>query len=167
MEPIILLVEDSQNDALLLEHALEKAGLAKPLQVVRDGVDAMSYLLGLGDFADRQRHPAPNILIIDLNLPRLNGLELLAWLRTQPDLQHLMVVVLSGSARKQEVNKAYHMGAKSYLVKPAKPDQLQPLADTFYRYWVVHNHLPDAVPGKDLSRDLGKRWTNSPQKSQQ
>ena len=89
MEPVILLIEDSENDALLLRHAFKKAGLVNSLQVVRDGVDAMSYLLGLGEFADREKNPSPNILLIDLNLPRLNGLELLAWLRKQPEFQHL------------------------------------------------------------------------------
>ena len=78
-------------DELALWHAFKRAGLVKPLQVVRDGVDAMSYLLGLSVFSDREAYPVPNILLIDLNLPRLNGLELLAWLRTQPEFQHLMV----------------------------------------------------------------------------
>src|SRR5438046_649948 len=118
MEPVILLLEDSENDALLLQHAFKKAGLAEPLRVVRDGVDAMSYLLGLGIFADREKYPMPSILLLDLSLPRLNGLELLAWLRTQPDFQHLMIVVLTGSARRQEINTAYEMGANSYLIKP-------------------------------------------------
>src|SRR3954471_10458675 len=102
MDPVILLLEDSENDALLLQHAFKKAGLANPLQVVQDGVDAMSYLLGLGTFADREKHPRPNILLIDLSLPRLNGMKLLAWLRTQPELQHLMIVVLTGSAQKEQ-----------------------------------------------------------------
>jgi CheY-like chemotaxis protein len=144
MEPVILLIEDSENDALLLRHAFKKAGLVNPLQVVRDGVDAMSYLRGLGEFADREKNPLPHILLIDLNLPRLNGLELLAWLGTQAAFQHLMVVVLTGSARKEEINTAYKMGIKSYLVKPTPAQSLQRLVEAFYQYWIVHNHLPDA-----------------------
>src|SRR5438477_4850540 len=107
MEPIILLIEDSENDVVLLQHAFEKAGLRKPLQVVRDGIDAMSYLRGLGEFGDREQYPLPNILLIDLNMPRFNGLELLAWLKTQPEFDHLMIVVLTGSAAKDQINKAY------------------------------------------------------------
>src|SRR5438477_740014 len=146
MQPVILLIEDSENDVLLLRHAFKAAGLANPLQVVRDGVDAISYLLGLGEFGHREIYPFPNILVLDLNMPRLNGLELLAWLRTQPDLQHLMIVVLTGSARKEEINMAYQMGAHSYLVKPTQARQLQRLVEAFFEYWVVQNHLPDPVP---------------------
>src|SRR5437762_2691609 len=157
MQPVILLVEDSENDAVLLQYAFQKAGLSKPLQVVRDGVDAMSYLLGLAYFSDRHKHPAPSILLIDLNMPRLNGLELLGWLRTQPEFQHLMVVVLTGSARKQEINSAYKMGAHSYLVKPAEAEDLQQLIDAFYQYWIVHNHLPDPPATVDVQAALKRR----------
>jgi CheY-like chemotaxis protein len=152
MEPVILLIEDSENDVALLRHAFTKAGLANPLQVVRDGVDAMSYLLGLSVFADREAHPVPNILLIDLNLPRFNGLELLAWLRTQPEFQHLMVVVLTGSAKRDEINTAYAMGAHSYLVKPTQAQNLQRLIDAFYSYWIVHNHLPDSPSAPDTHK---------------
>src|SRR4051794_36529972 len=85
MEPVLLLVEDSHFDIELLQHAFKKAGLSQPMKVVRDGVDAMSYLLGVGEFADRERYPVPNILLIDLNMPRFSGLEFLTWLRTQPE----------------------------------------------------------------------------------
>ena len=95
MQPVILLIDDSEDDVLLLKHAFKAAGLTNPLQVVRDGVDAMSYLLGLGEFGNRETYALPNILVLDLNMPRLNGLELLAWLRTQPRLQHLMIVILT------------------------------------------------------------------------
>lgn len=142
LEPVILLVEDSQFDVELLRHAFRKAGLGRALQVVRDGVDAMSYLLGIGEYLDRQKHPAPNILIIDLNMPRFNGLELLTWLRTQPDLQHLLVVVLTGTGRQHDIDIAYRMGAKSYLVKPTQADEFQALINSFYEYWIAHNNFP-------------------------
>ena len=142
MEPVILLVEDSQFDVELLQHAFRKAGLSRPMHVVRDGVDAMSYLLGIGEYVDRQTYPAPNILIIDLNMPRFNGLELLTWLRTQPDLQHLLVVVLTGTGRQHDIDIAYRMGAKSYLVKPTQADEFQSLINSFYDYWIAHNHFP-------------------------
>ncbi|HKP35541.1 MAG TPA: response regulator [Pyrinomonadaceae bacterium] len=141
-EPVILLVEDSQFDVELLRHAFRKAGLSRAMQIVRDGVDAMSYLLGIGEYIDRQKHPAPNILIIDLNMPRFNGLELLTWLRTQPDLQHLLVVVLTGTGRQHDIDIAYRMGAKSYLVKPTEAEEFQSLINSFYEYWIAHNHFP-------------------------
>ena len=142
IEPVILLVEDSQFDVELLRHAFRKAGLNRPMQVVRDGVDAMSYLLGVGEYIDRGKFPPPNILIIDLNMPRFNGLELLTWLRTQPDLAHLLVVVLTGTGRQQDIDVAYRMGAKSYLVKPTGADEFQSLINSFFEYWIAHNHFP-------------------------
>jgi len=167
MEPVILLIDDSENDSMLLDYAFKKAGLAHPLRVVRDGVDAISYLLGRGAFSDRVEYPLPDILLIDLNMPRLNGLELLAWLKTQPDLQHLTVVVLTGSARKEEINIAYQMGAKSYLVKPSQSQTMQRLIDSFFQYWVVHNHPPDPAPSADLppesARTLGRNSLESRQ----
>lgn len=141
-EPVILLVDDSESDIALLRQAFAKAGMQRPLQVVRDGVDAMSYLLGRGDFADRESFPMPSVLIIDVNMPRLNGLELLTWLRTQPEFSHLMVIVLTGDARIEAINHAYHLGANSYLLKPTRHDHLIDLVNCFFRYWVVHNHLP-------------------------
>jgi CheY-like chemotaxis protein len=141
-EPVILLVDDSDSDIALLQQAFTKAGMHRPIQVVRDGVDAMSYLLGRGEFADRSHYPMPSILIIDVNMPRLNGLELLTWLRTQPDFNHLMIIVLTGDARIEAVNHAYHLGANSYLQKPMRHEDLVDLVQCFFRYWVVHNHLP-------------------------
>jgi len=142
MEPVLLLVEDSHFDIELLQHAFKKAGLTQPLKVVRDGVDAMSYLLGVGEFADRQKHPLPNILLIDLNMPRFSGLEFLTWLRTQPEFQHLLVVVLTGTVRQKDIDVAYRMGAKSYLVKPTRADELQKVVNAFYDFWIAHNHFP-------------------------
>jgi CheY-like chemotaxis protein len=141
-EPVILLVDDSESDIALLRQAFSKAGMHRTLEVVRDGVDAMSYLLGRGDFADRESYPMPSILIIDVNMPRLNGLELLTWLRTQPEFGHLMVIVLTGDARIEAVNHAYHLGANSYLQKPVRHEELTDLINCFFRYWVIHNHLP-------------------------
>jgi CheY-like chemotaxis protein len=141
-EPVILLVDDSESDIELLRQAFAKAGMHRPLQVVRDGVDAMSYLLGRGEFADRDAYPMPSVLMVDVNMPRLNGLELLTWLRTQPEFSHLMVIVLTGDARIEAINHAYHLGANSYLIKPTLHEQLQDLIQCFFRYWMVHNHLP-------------------------
>jgi CheY-like chemotaxis protein len=146
-EPVILLVDDSDSDIALLRQAFARAGMQRPLQVVRDGVDAMSYLLGRGEFGDRDASPMPSVLIIDVNMPRLNGLELLTWLRTQPEFSHLMVIVLTGQARIESINHAYHLGANSYLVKPVRHEELLDLIQCFYRYWVIHNHLPSPPAG--------------------
>src|SRR5258706_14431591 len=126
-EPVILLVEDSSDDLRLLNHFLAKAGLREPLHAVADGVEAMSYLLGQGAYADRRRYPQPNLLLIDINMPRVNGFEFMSWLRTQPDFEHLIIVALSSSSAQQDINRAYELGANSYLIKPVSPDELEKL----------------------------------------
>jgi len=141
-EPVILLVEDSAEDLELLRRFFAKAGLRKPLQAVPDGVEAMSYLLGRGKYADRATYPEPNILLIDINMPRVNGLELMTWLRTQPDFEHLVVIALSGSAEQDEIDRAYQMGANSYLLKPASAAELERVIKAFCDYWVCSNYPP-------------------------
>src|SRR2546425_11206925 len=141
-EPVILLVEDSLDDLELLRRFFAKAGLQNPLHAVADGVEAMSYLLGRGKYVDRARYPAPNILLIDINMPRVNGLELMSWLRTQPDFEHLVVIALSGSAEQDEIDRAYQMGANSYLLKPASAAELERVIRAFWDYWVCSNYLP-------------------------
>ena len=141
-EPIILLVEDCPDDLGLLRRFFSKAGLRNPLQSVPDGVEAMAYLLGRAQYADRKTYPEPNILLIDINMPRINGLELMSWLRTQPDFEHLVVIALSGSAEQEEIDRAYQMGANSYLLKPSGGAELEKVISAFYQYWVCSNHLP-------------------------
>jgi len=141
-EPIILLVEDCPDDLLLLQRFFSKAGLRNPVQSVPDGVEAMSYLLGRGPYADRKAYPEPNILLIDINMPRVNGLELMSWLRTQPDFEHIVAIALSGSAEQDEINRAYQMGANSYLLKPSASAELEKVINAFYQYWICSNHLP-------------------------
>ena len=92
---IMLLVEDDPNDILLIQRAFAKACLVNPLKVVRDGEEALNYLSGSGEFADRGRYPLPSLILLDLKLPRKSGLEILQWLRQQPALKHIPVIVLT------------------------------------------------------------------------
>ena len=150
-EPVLLLVEDSGDDLRLLQRFFAKAGLRQPIRSVPDGVEAMSYLLGHRVYADRERYPQPNLLLIDINMPRVNGLELMSWLRTQPDFDHLIVVALSSSSDQQEINRAYQMGAHSYLLKPTAPDELESVIKAFCDYWIRSNCLPqreEAIKGQ-------------------
>jgi CheY-like chemotaxis protein len=144
-EPNILLVEDSEDDAKLLQKLFAKAGLSTSINVVADGVEAMSYLLGRDKFADRTNFPEPNILLIDLHMPRVNGLELMSWLQTQPDFEHLIIVALSGSAEQDEIDRAYQMGANSYVLKPGSAIELERVVNSFLNYWVRSNYLPRPV----------------------
>src|SRR5207247_353014 len=115
----ILLVEDDPNDVLLMQRAFRKANLTNPLHVARDGQEAIEYLAHQGNFADVRRYPPPTLMLLDLKMPRKNGFETLEWLRQQPGLKRMVVIVLSSSSELADINRAYDLGANSYLVKPA------------------------------------------------
>ena len=117
-ESLILIAEDSRDDLSLIFDAFNQGRLANPVQVVRDGEQLIAYLSGKGIFSSREKYPLPALLLLDLDLPRQHGLEVLEWIRRQPALNSLRVVVLTSSAQMQEANRAYQLGANSFLVKP-------------------------------------------------
>ena|SRR5437899_3358273 len=127
---VILLAEDDGVDVLLTRRAFTKAGLRNPLHVVSDGVEALAYLSGEGQYADRSQHPLPVLLLLDLKMPHKNGLEVLEWIRDQPELSDLRVVVLTGSDQPQDIQDAYRLGATSYLTKPLVVEHLVQVCGT-------------------------------------
>ena len=135
----VLLVEDDANDVFLMQRAFKKAGIPNPIHVAGDGEDAVSYLAGHGEFGDRSRHPMPLLVLLDLKLPRKNGLEVLEWIRQQHPLRRLPVVVLTSSREPRDVDRAYDAGANSYLVKPLGFESLLDLVHSLNAYWLVHN----------------------------
>src|SRR3712207_4503791 len=139
----ILLVEDNEDDVLFVRRAFRQARPANPLHVVEDGDAAVSYLAGEGEYADRTRHPLPALVLLDLKLPRRSGLEVLEWLRAQPGLKRVPVVVLTSSRENTDVNRAYDLGANSYLLKPVEFDSLLELVKTLGLYWMVLNENPE------------------------
>jgi CheY-like chemotaxis protein len=139
----ILLVEDNATDALMVQRAFKKAHLLNPVQVVDDGDKAVAYLSGQGVYADREQYPLPVLLLLDLKLPRRSGLEVLEWLRQEEGLKRLPVVVLTSSDDKSDVNRAYDLGANSYLVKPVDFDPLLEMVKTLGLYWMVMNQKPE------------------------
>ena len=120
----ILIAEDDPNDVILLELAICKNGITNPVHVVRDGEEAVEYLEGSGDYADRLAHPFPKILLLDLKMPRLNGFEVLKWVRARPGLKRLAIVIFSTSAQECDINRAYDLGANSCVMKPLTIAQL-------------------------------------------
>src|SRR5213593_3626425 len=104
---VILLAEDDPNDVLLIERAFQRTHVANSLQVVRDGEEALAYLSRQGPFADRERHPLPVLLLMDLKMPRKSGLEVLEWVRQQPGLKRLPIIVLTSSNQSPDINRAY------------------------------------------------------------
>jgi CheY-like chemotaxis protein len=144
----VLLAEDNSTDALMVQRAFRKANLLNPLQVVDDGDKAVAYLAGAAPYADRDRHPLPVLLLLDLKLPRRSGLEVLAWLKQQPAVRRLPVVVLTSSRDNGDVNRAYDLGANSYLVKPVDFDPLLEMVRALGLYWVLMNEKPECRPAE-------------------
>lgn len=143
-DPIVLLVDDSENDALLMRTVFSRAGFLQPLQFAHDGDEAIAYLRGDGVFGDRLRHPLPTTVLLDLNMPRRNGFEVLEWIRRQPDLKRLRVYILSASSRPEDIERAYDLGANSYLVKPGNLDGLMHMAKTLAA-WLKLSHFAPAL----------------------
>ena len=139
----ILLVEDDPNDVFLIQRAFRKANLANPIQVMKDGEAAVQYLSGQEPYADRDRYPLPMLMLLDLKLPRRSGLEVLEWLKQQPKLKRLPVVVLTSSREHTDLNRAYDLGANSYLVKPVAFDSLLNMVQTLNQYWLIINESPN------------------------
>ena len=115
----ILIAEDSQPDAELIAQTLKLAGVCNPLMFVSDGVAAIAYLMGDGMYANRDEFPLPGVLLLDLKMPRLGGIEVLEWCRTQPQLREILIIVVSGYRELHDVNRAYALGAQTFLTKPA------------------------------------------------
>ena len=137
----ILLVEDDENDALLLQRALKKSGVANPVKWVRDGLEAVQHLETDGNYLDR-KHSFPKVIILDLKMPRMSGMELLKYIQEHPKVKVIPTVVLSSSRLAQDVESAYSFGAQTYFVKPANFDALIQLLKTFVDYWGMGEKLP-------------------------
>jgi CheY-like chemotaxis protein len=142
----VLLVEDSPADVALVQRAFKRGGGVARLHVVRDGDAAVQYLEGSGEFADRARHPLPRLVLLDLKLPRRSGLEVLQWLRGQPGIGRMPVVVLTSSRESVDVGRAYDLGANGYLLKPVVFDDLLQLARTLDLFWLQLNVGPELAP---------------------
>ncbi len=140
--PTILLAEDDPDDVLLTQIALRKARLANPLQVVRDGEEAIAYLTGDGLFADRSQYPLPMLLLLDLKMPKVTGFEVLDWLRKQPRLGRMPVAVMSSTEHDPHIARAYELGADSYLIKPPDAEALLGLVQRLQAFWLIVNEGP-------------------------
>lgn len=138
----ILLAEDDPNDVLLIQRAFEKAGLKNKLKVVPDGEQAINYLSGKGTYTNRDLYPMPFMLLLDLKMPGTDGFEVLQWVRQEPQLKRLLIVVLTSSHLQADVDRAYELGANSYLVKPVAFEEMVHLVQRFEAYWTEINRTP-------------------------
>jgi CheY-like chemotaxis protein len=118
--PVILLVEDDPDDVFFARRALEKAGINNPVTHLENGEEAMKYLSGQEPYQDREEHPLPGLILLDLKMPRMGGLDVLKWLQQRSDLAQVPVVVLTGSIQPDDFTNAKNLGAVGYQVKPVE-----------------------------------------------
>ncbi len=138
----ILIAEDDEDEALLLEHALKAIGVSNPVLIVDNGEHVIAYLKGEGQFADRAAFPLPAVLITDLKMPAVDGFELLEWLRHHSQFAIIPTLVFSNSSEPQDVQRAYALGANAYLVKPPEMEQLEALMRTTFEFWTLCARVP-------------------------
>jgi CheY-like chemotaxis protein len=137
----ILLVDDIDDDLSLMKHACRAAHFKASMQTVNNGEEAIAYLKGEGIYANRDKYPLPTVMLLDLNMPKVNGFGVLTWVRTQPVLKRLSIIILTASARQEDLERAFDLGANSYLVKPATMAGLIAMICCL-RDWLEYNHFP-------------------------
>jgi CheY-like chemotaxis protein len=137
----ILVAEDEMGDVLLLQRAFDKAQVRTPVHFARDGREVMDYLEGNPPFQNPVLHPLPTLLLLDLNLPFIDGFQVLEWVRLQPGLRHMIVVVFTNSEQQEDISRAYSLGANSYVVKPQDPNQLVQVVEHLQNYWFAINNF--------------------------
>jgi CheY-like chemotaxis protein len=156
----VLLVEDDENDVFFMQRAFRDAGITTPLNIAHDGREAIDYLSGNGQYNDRQKSPLPCLVLMDLKLPYVLGLDVLKWLRSQPEFKTIIVVVLTSSRQDADIQKAYALGANSYLVKPPDVHQLVAMVKRIKEYWIETNQL--GPPCVELARGQSIASTKTP-----
>jgi CheY-like chemotaxis protein len=143
-EPItILLADDDEDDRLMTRQALRDARLTNPLRTVNDGVELMAYLRREGQYADPAESPRPGMILLDLNMPRMDGREALAAIKEDPELRSIPVVVLTTSKAEEDVLRTYDLGVNSFITKPVTFLGLVEVMKVFSRYWLEIVDLPE------------------------
>lgn len=143
----ILLVEDDPNDAELVRRALKRAGATASIMHVQDGAEALDYLHGRGAYAGRSGHAQPKLVLLDLKLPKLTGLEVLREVRAHPELKRQVVVMLTSSREERDLHEAYQCGVNSYVVKAVNFEELMDSLSRLAHYWLRVNQLPQLRKG--------------------
>jgi CheY-like chemotaxis protein len=146
--PLILIVDDSSDDVMLLKRAFARAGVANPLITVSSGQQAIQYLSGQGEFSNRDQYPIPSVILLDLQMPDGDGFDVLQWIRNKFPQGGLLVVVLTRVEEIKKINRAYALGANSFLTKPSNSEELQELINIFRGYWLLRNQYPEKPDGK-------------------
>lgn len=147
----ILYIEDEENDVFFLKRAFKQAGLSHSVRAVPDGAQAVKYLAGLGIFADRTQHPFPDLILMDINMPKQSGLEVLEWVRRDLLCKSLPTVILTSSSRPGDVEKAYRLGVDDYMLKPSNPLELVAMMTAIHTHWLSKPIPSKVTPAGSIS----------------
>ena len=139
---VILMADDDEDDQFITRRALEQSRVANDLRFVGDGVELLAYLRREGEYADPARAPRPGIVLLDLNMPRMDGRQALEEIKRDADLRRIPVVVMTTSAAEEDVLRSYDLGASSYISKPVTFERLVEVMRALGRYWIEIVHLP-------------------------
>ncbi len=140
---VFLLAEDNPDDVLLIRRAFQKAKILNALHVATGGEEAIEYLSGQGRYVARAEYPLPSLVLLDIKMPRVDGFEVLKWIRRQPGLRGMRVVMLTSSDEMRDVNTAYQLGANSFLVKPVDFERFVEITQAISGYWLWMDKAPD------------------------
>lgn len=148
----ILLVEDNPDDRELALHALRKHKLANAIETVPDGAAALDFIQGRGKYADRAQAPRPRLILLDLKLPKVDGIEVLRQLKSNPATRAIPVVVMTSSREEQDLVRSYELGVNSYVVKPVDFTQFTDAVRQLGLYWMLLNQLPSSSRAPESPR---------------
>lgn len=148
---MILIADDNENDVIAIVQTLKAAGVKNPLGLVGDGGEVIAYLKGEKQYADRTKYPLPTVLLLDLKMPRTGGFQVLEWLRLALPLRDILIVILSGYGELQDVRRGYELGARSFLQKPCRLDDIKNLVQAYSIYWETDRALEGGDPALNFS----------------
>jgi CheY-like chemotaxis protein len=150
LKPVILIAEDNPDDVEMLRRSFQQAGIEATLEVAANGAEAIQYLEGSGPFATGEKRRLPDFVLLDLKMPGKDGFEVLRWVREQPALKDLPIIVLTCSDEIRDVNKAYALGANSFLTKPLDFTDFKNTVYAAYSFWVKHAPAVSTAPTLNL-----------------
>ena len=153
----VLLVEDNPDDAELALHALRRENFCNQIQVVRDGVEALDFVFCRNAYAHRRFEEPPKVVLLDLKLPKVDGLEVLRAMKADPRTKTIPVVVLTSSKEEKDLIESYHLGANSYIQKPVDIDQFRETVKQLGLYWLLVNVLPPHGPPAKPAAEIGEK----------
>jgi two-component system response regulator len=132
----VLIAEDDENDTFMYTHAFQKIGIEQ-FRTVRDGQEAIDYLRGQGEFCDRERCPFPNWLMLDLKMPRLDGFDVLEWIKQNPSCKVVPTIIFSSSRQPGDVKRAYDLGVNAFFVKPVRMEEMLKTLALINNFWTI------------------------------